>query len=435
MKIAYQIFWISLLSVSVAPSFAAPQHVAPARSDRAHLIGVRSGPQALKTRVVFTFDNIPDYTTTALHFPERLVIDLKNTELATSLNQAVLKGLPIDTIRSAVKPQHALELVLSLKKPMHHDVFTLPASQPYGERLVIDFADLPNKIVGAKPLSPAPKKSVVTQTDESDDDLAPVVNKVTKRAAKTKPKAVPFPSVGQRDIVVVIDPGHGGKDSGANGLNGTHEKDVVLAISRALQNLLQKEPGMRAVLTRRGDYYIGLRERLNIARKDKADMFIAIHADAFKNPYSSGSSVFALSARGASSEAARWLAEKENYSELGGVNLDDKTDVLRSVLLDLSQTGTISLSLQLGGNLLQELGKISHLHHATVEQARFVVLKSPDIPSVLVETGFISNEDEEDRLGDPIYQQQVAQALLKGIRRYFAQYPPPGTLLAAKREH
>lgn len=231
----------------------------------------------------------------------------------------------------------------------------------------------------------------------------------------------------------MIDAGHGGKDAGAVSPTGAREKDVALAIAKHLQTLFHREAGIRAVLTRDGDYYIGLRERLRIARKHKADIFVSIHADAYKTPQASGASVFALSPSGASSEAARWLAEKENLSELGSVNMDDKGIALRSVLLDLAQTGTISLSVQMGSQVLSELNKMARLHHPSVEQARFMVLKSPNIPSILVETGFISNNKEAQQLTHPAYQQRLARAVHAGVRRYFMQYPPAGTILAAKR--
>lgn len=237
-----------------------------------------------------------------------------------------------------------------------------------------------------------------------------------------------------RDVVVVIDPGHGGKDPGAMGRDRRTEKQVVLAIALKLKQLIDRQPGMRAVLTRNGDYYIGLRQRMSIARRNNADIFIAIHADAFNNPASNGASVFALSQTGATSEAARWLAEKENHSELGGVNLaglDDQNGVIRTVLIDLSQTATIGASLQMGQRVLRQLDSVTRLHNNKVEQARFVVLKSPDTPSILVETGFISNPAEERNLMNPAYQARLSQAIFNGIKGYFSEYPPHGSRLAA----
>lgn len=238
-----------------------------------------------------------------------------------------------------------------------------------------------------------------------------------------------------RQVIVVIDPGHGGKDPGATGLKKIHEKDVVLGIAKKLQILINQQSGFKAVLTRNGDYYLTLRQRLAIARQNKADMFIAIHADAYPDPLAHGVSVFALSQRGATSEAARWLAARENQSELmGGVDLNDKEDMLRSVLINLSQTATIQASLLIGQNLLDDVRPFAHLHHAQIEQAAFVVLKSPDIPSLLVETGFLSNSKEEEKLRSPAYQYNLARAMMLGIKEYFIRRPPPGTLLAARKK-
>ncbi len=296
----------------------------------------------------------------------------------------------------------------------------------------------------------------VTSSNEnnSDENEADMINQLTiiedqnslKKYADTSSETTdnyaennaPLLSAGSgnRPVIVVIDAGHGGHDPGATGPNGIHEKNITIAIARDLQYLVDQQKGMHAVMTRDGDYYVGLRDRLAIARKDKGDIFIAIHADAAPelSGEATGASVFALSLHGASSEAARWIAEKENYSELGGIDLDnipDQDSTLRSVLIDLSQTATISDSLILGKDVLHQLGTLSPLHHNVVEQAPFMVLKSPDIPSILVETGFITTPYEEDHLADPIYQQELAHAMLNGIKNYFNYYAPPGTWLAS----
>lgn len=227
-----------------------------------------------------------------------------------------------------------------------------------------------------------------------------------------------------RTLVVVIDAGHGGKDPGAHGQHGTKEKDVVLRIAKRLADDINRLPHLRAVLTRNGDYYIPLRERLRIARKQNADLFIAIHADAYFNKHATGASVYALSQHGATSEAARWLAQRDNYSELGTIELGalkDRSLMLRSVMIDLAQTTTIQDSIKLGNKMLDTLDRLSTLHHTHVEQAPFMVLKSPDIPSVLVETGFITNPHEEKRLATATYQSQVAEALLAAIKQYVKQ--------------
>ncbi|MEO0974393.1 MAG: N-acetylmuramoyl-L-alanine amidase, partial [Pseudomonadota bacterium] len=228
-----------------------------------------------------------------------------------------------------------------------------------------------------------------------------------------------------------IDAGHGGEDPGASGPGGTREKDVVLRIARALAAAVEREPGMKPLLVRDGDYFVSLRERMGRAREHRADMFISIHADAFRDARARGATVYALSARGASSEAARWLAERENAADLiGGVELADKDDVLASVLLDLSQSATISASLQAGKHVLAELDGVVHVRKRTVQQGGFIVLKSPDIPSLLVETAYISNPSEERTLRDPAAQRRLAQAILRGVRSYFYEQAIPGTLVA-----
>ncbi len=313
---------------------------------------------------------------------------------------------------------------------------------PQTLRLVFDVKNAVN--IKTMKWGPAPSKQQglrieLTQKNRvmmSNVDL-PLTKNVKTIAKAVVTTRVPIhvqhaPTQSLRNVIVVIDPGHGGKDPGAAGPKHSKEKNVVLAIAVKLKQLIDKQPGMRAVLTRKGDYYVGLRERLNIARHSNADIFVSIHADAFINQHSNGASVFALSQTGATSEAARWLAEKENYSELGGVNLsglDDENGVIRTVLLDLSQTATITASVQMGNRVLQKMDKITSLHNSAVEQARFVVLKSPDIPSILVETGFITNPREEKNLTSSFYQARLTQSIFEGLKRYFLDYPPQGTRL------
>jgi N-acetylmuramoyl-L-alanine amidase len=299
---------------------------------------------------------------------------------------------------------------------------------PYIARIVVECGSHAQYQVQSQDLPAGYKiRIVLNQTTN-----APIRAVYTPPAKPVSSIRMPFYRGAKRKIVVVIDPGHGGKDPGASGYHKTLEKHVVLAISKRLQQKINRQPGMVAVLTRDGDYFIDLRRRLDISRRYHPDIFVAIHADAFTNTQSHGASVFALSQRGATSEAARWLAEKENYSELGGVNLkglDDKTGVIRSVLIDLSQTATIHASLKIGANVLRYLGRMTTLHNHKVEQARFVVLKSPDTPSILVETGFISNPLEEQRLASSAYQEKLSQAIFDGIYQYFRDYPPRGTQL------
>jgi N-acetylmuramoyl-L-alanine amidase len=269
-----------------------------------------------------------------------------------------------------------------------------------------------------------------------------VVDLIEEGARKAREEAQPTVTEsrnGKRDIVVVVDAGHGGEDPGAIGPRGTREKDVVLSMARTLADLIEKEPGYTARLTRTGDYYIDLRSRTILARKHNADLFVSVHADAFRTPQPRGASVFALSQRGATSETARWLAQSENRSDLiggaGGVSLDGRDDMLAGVLLDLSMTASINSSLGVGNTILNQLGGVAKLHKKGVEQAAFAVLKSPDIPSILVEAGFISNPTEEKNLGSAGYRRKLSEAVFRGIDDYFSKTPPPGTLLAWQKRN
>lgn len=350
----------------------------------------------------FVISGVDRHQVFVLHQPERIVVDFADTMITADVQHLARHSDVIRQVRIGHPSPHASRLVFEMNQAVSIKISTwpLPSKTQKGWRLTF----LPS---GKKP--PSTPKLI------------------------QKP-AVHQPAHTNRDVIVVIDPGHGGKDPGATGLKRTREKDVVLAIARRLKTLIDRQPGMRAVLTRDADYYVGLRERMMIARKHNADMFIAIHADAFDNHNSHGASVFALSQRGATSEAARWLAAKENYSELGGVNLsalDDTNGVIRSVLIDLSQTATIGASLQLGHHILYGLSRITDLHSHKVEQARFMVLKSPDIPSLLIETGFISNQREEMNLNSPAYQARLCQAIFSGINQYFRDHPPHGSRIEA----
>lgn len=405
-----------------------------------------------QTQVVLDLNNIPDHKVFTLSNPPRIVIDLPAVKLATSLVNVVLTHSPVLHIRTSRHSAENLRLVLDLVKPQFPELHIEDNPNNPTKQIIIDLTDKPKSNNSANlalqqtktwleeslPGSDSDNTSPVTQSaPEASPATTKKVNSIKK---KTETVSMPAtlttePTIIKRNpiVTVIIDPGHGGKDPGTTGSLGVHEKDVVLAISQALRSVLAKQPGYHAVLTRSCDYFIPLRGRLAIARKNRGDIFIAIHADAYKDPYATGASVFALSSHGASSEAARWLAEKENYSELGDVSLRDKSDLLRSVLIDLSQTATTAASVQLGQSLLQQLGKIGNLHYTTVEQAPFMVLKSPDIPSVLVETGFLSNPEEQARLRNPVDQKQIAKALAIGIESYFAKNPPPGSLIAAQQ--
>jgi N-acetylmuramoyl-L-alanine amidase len=357
--------------------------------------------------------------------PARLVLDLEDVEFNAVLEQLparisagdpYVRGMRVGRFKPGV-----VRLVLDLKKQAKPQVFVLKPVGEYGHRLVLDvypsepidplLALLEPKDPSAKPATP--EKPATPATDFAAD--APVAD---------PKKPAPASNVA-RLITIAIDAGHGGEDPGAKGRGGTYEKHVTLAIARRLKALVESEPNMRGVLIRNGDYFVKLGDRVAKAKKISADLFVSIHADAFIKPHARGSSVFALSERGATSAAARILAEKENQADqIGGVNLDNYESVVQQVLVDLSQEATINDSLKLAKAVLGEIGGVNNLHKAHVEQAGFAVLKAPDIPSILVETAFLTNPDEEKKLRDDKYQDKLAQAIMLGIRKYFSANPP-----------
>lgn len=346
-----------------------------------------------RTRLVFDLSGAAQHKLFTLSKPERVVIDIEDVRLSADLPRELPETDLVRQLRNAPRNGDDLRVVLDLRGRARTKSFLLAPDSSSGHRLVIDlFAD--------------------------------------KKAARKVTKTLPQPQH-LRDVIIAIDAGHGGKDPGAIGRHGTYEKHIALSVARELARQVKKQRGMKPVLIRDGDYYIGLRDRMEKAREHKADLFISIHADAFKNKSARGSSVYALSLNGATSEAAKWLAGRENASELvGGVTLDDKDDMVASVLLDLSQTATIQASLDVGRHVLAQLSANGRLHKPTVQQAGFIVLKSPDIPSILVETAFISNPEEERKLTNKKHQKKMASSLLKGIKKYFQHKAPPGTLLA-----
>ncbi|HDS1776462.1 TPA: N-acetylmuramoyl-L-alanine amidase [Pseudomonas putida] len=378
------------------------------------------------TRLVFDLSGPVQHSVFTLSAPDRLVIDINGATLAAPLNVAT-SNTPISNVRSAQRTPTDLRVVVDLKKSVTPKSFTLAPNAQYGNRLVVDLYDQEADAIAASAPPPAP---------------APVQTPATTPAVPVTPaqpaiKLPPVPS-GKRDIVVAIDAGHGGEDPGASGSRGQHEKDIVLQIAKELQRQINSEKGFRAELTRTGDYFIPLRKRTEIARKKGADLFISIHADAAPSRAAFGASVFALSDRGATSETARWLADTENRSDLiggaGNVSLDDKDRMLAGVLLDLSMTATLSSSLNVGQKVLGNMGRVTSLHKQRVEQAGFMVLKSPDIPSILVETGFISNNNEAAKLASSSHQQALARSIRTGVHQYFQQNPPPGTYIAWLRD-
>lgn len=357
------------------------------------------------TRIVFDISGPVQHKLFSLPKPDRIVIDLRDTTLIKSLSSPEYnKGL-INKIRSAPRNKNDLRIVLDISKSVKAKSFVLKPSQDYNYRLVIDLFDKDVSSKNAK-------------------------NKNAKNAKKRLEKL----SRNDRSLVIAIDAGHGGDDPGAIGYRGTREKDVVFAIAKKLEKLVSKEMGMRPLMIRKGDYYVSLRKRMKKARDSRADMFISIHADAFRDKRAKGASVYALSQKGASTEAASWLARGENASDfVGGVSLEDKDDLLTSVLLDLSMSGTIEASMEMGSYVLNGLKKVGKVHKKRVEQAEFAVLKSPDVPSILIETAFISNPQEERNLLNKNHQQKVASSIMDGIRMYFARNPVPGTILAGRK--
>jgi len=397
------------------------------------LLAVRVWPAPDYTRITLEGSARLQFSHIVVKDPERLVVDLEGVELDSvlqTLPSKVMESDPyIKLIRAGRNRPGVVRLVVELKEEINPQVFTLGPIGSYGHRLVLD-------LYPAQPLDPLlaliQKSSPLDAAAGEEANAAPAGSEVARhetpaaRANRRTPAA-------DRLITVVLDAGHGGEDPGAVGRRGSYEKNVTLSIAQRLKRKIDAEPNMRAVMTRDGDYFVPLYDRVTRARRLQADLFVSIHADAFVRPEARGSSVFVLSERGASSSAARWLAEKENDADLiGGVNLAKQEGHLARTLLDLSQTATINDSLKLGRAVLTELGDINTLHKQQVEQAGFAVLKAPDIPSILVETAFISNPEEEQRLNDNAYQDKMADAILRGLRRYFQDNPPMGRTKVAQ---
>jgi len=382
---------------------------------QSNLRAVRVWPAKDYTRITLENSQPLKYTHLMVKDPERLVLDLEDVEF-----NSVLQSLPskisesdpyIKLIRAGRNKPGVVRLVIELKGEhgsVRPQVFTLKPVGEYAHRLVLD-------LYPSEPLDPLMALLEKTATQPA---------KSAGKSESRDPQAKQTPEIA-RLVTIVLDPGHGGEDPGAIGRGGNQEKDVTLSVARRLKTMIDAEPNMRTLLTRDGDYFIPLQQRVQKARRVQADLFVSIHADAFIKPTARGSSVFVLSQTGASSSAARWLAQRENAADLiGGVNLGVKDPYLARTLLDLSQTATSNDSLKLGKAVLGEIGSINALHKGRVEQAGFAVLKAPDIPSILVETAFISNPEEEQKLTDEAYQDQLADAMLRGIKQYFARNPP-----------
>ncbi|MGE5153479.1 MAG: N-acetylmuramoyl-L-alanine amidase [Bdellovibrio bacteriovorus] len=360
---------------------------------------VRVATAAEQTRLTLLLDGTVTHRIFTLTDPDRVVLDIPDARLTGPLPAADPQDAILVGLRSGVRDQGELRIVMDLKQPVRVKSFPLTPEGGAQQRLVVELI----------------AKGAVSPPGKGKDVAAPP----RARAPAARP------------VVVAIDAGHGGHDPGAIGGRGTLEKNVTLAIARRLAALVDKEPGMRPVMIREGDSFVHLHERIKKAREAKADLFISIHADAFNNPNVRGSSVFTLSERGATSEAAKWLADRENSADLlGGVDLKTNDDVLANVLLNMSQNATLEHSGEAAGAVLRNLSRLGDTHRGQVQKAGFVVLKSPDIPSMLVETAFISNPEEEARLTTPAHQQHLAEAILAGIKAYFRKFPPPGAGVA-----
>jgi N-acetylmuramoyl-L-alanine amidase len=411
--------WLAFLLVVIVSSGA---HAAEIKT-------VRTSLDPARTRVVFDLTDRVEYKVFTMRNPHRVVIDFRQTRPRAKLTLPTSASKTLKRLRHAARGEQGLRVVLDLEHAVKVDDVLLAPNREYGYRVVLDLTALqPTGTLGV-----ARNPELIAAAE---------VPHASKKAASTELAAVkrtPAPAVAMktlRDVVVAIDAGHGGQDVGAIGPSGVYEKEITLAVARELAAVINQHPGMRAVLTRRQDRYLKLRERLGLAREHRADVFISVHADAFRDRRVQGSSVYVLSQSGASSEAAEWLADNENASDLiGGVSLDDKDDVLKSVLLDLSQTASIEASIDLGNSVLDALKRLGPVHKKRVQHAGFMVLKSPDIPSILVETAFISNPTEEKRLRNQKFRRKLAEALYGGVLDYFESNPPPDTRIAENRRH
>lgn len=418
-------------------------------ANQATLKDVRLWTSPDSTRVVFDLGGPTRPDLFMIDNPLRLVVDLPDARTASTLSSDIVGSGLVKRVRTGVRHGSDLRAVLDLTDHVKPKSFMLEPDGDHGYRLVVDLRPAsstpktriatasgpPQSNKDGPPKSRSPKGSADNTAEATANAMAQASAPPSRQAAAPK-RVSRTPEPPSRDIVIVIDAGHGGKDPGAHGRNGTREKDVVLKIARRLKAMVDDQPNMRGVLTRDSDTYIGLRQRMVLARKAKADLFISVHADAApRGARASGASVYALSHHGATSEHARWLARRENAADLvGGVSLKGKDDSLASFMLDLSQSASIEASVDAGGRVLKELGNLGALHKAKIQQAGFMVLKSPDIPSFLVETAFISTPAEERKLASAGYQRQLASAMLRGIKGYFASYRP-ATFIAEAQMH
>jgi len=398
----------------------------PGYAEQINISALRYWNTPDQTQMLFDVTSSPQHRVFLMNNPSRLVIDMRNTNVKLALSQPAPSHPLFSQVRVATKNKTDIRIVVDLKRDISSKNMSLRTNSMNGHRLVIELLDKAPD-TSAKVAEKSEIKAsagAVKMADSQSIEEKPVKESQKAVTRKTATSPVEPTKVAKRDkdIVVAVDAGHGGDDPGAHGQNGTEEKKITLAIARKLADLINQQPGMKAVLVRKGDYYVDLRKRMQIARAAKADLFISIHADAFQNSTVKGASVFTLSNKGATSEAARWLANSENASDLvGGVSLNDKEDVLASVLLDLSQTATQDASVNVARKVLKNFEHIGELHYASVQKAGFLVLKSPDVPSILVETAFISNPSEELKLVNTAHQSKIAGAIFNGVRSYFSK--------------
>ena len=403
----------------------------------AKILGVRIWPSEDYTRITLESDTPLPITQQILTNPDRLVVDVQGLELNPTLKDLVAKVKPNDPYVSQIRVGQfqpgIVRLVFDLKEPIKPQLFTLEPIGEYDFRMVFDlYPTTPPDPLMELVKSSAKKESALAKSNEEVDLIAQFATKKERDAPKTpvaqaipEIKDTPAPTKYKRLITIAIDPGHGGEDPGAIGALGSKEKNVVLSIAKRLKEKIEGEAYMRPYLTRDGDYFVPLHVRVQKARRVESDLFISIHADAFIEPRAKGASVFALSQMGASSSMARWMANKENASDLiGGINIKTQDRQVANLLLDMSTTAQIKDSMQVANSVLKQIGGFAALHKGKVEQASFAVLKAPDIPSILVETAFISNPQEEARLNDDGYQDRIAEAILRGIKEYFSKNPP-----------
>ena len=382
-------FLKSLAGLSGLAASAVPNIAFAAKHKNAQVENIRLSKNQGHVRLVFDLNGVAEHSVFSLHKPERVVLDIKNTRMSHGLVDQVQANSLIRGIRSGVRNKNDLRVVFDLSGQVAPRSFVLAPSSDFGHRLVIDLHD--------------------------------------------KEESVKLKKSAERDVVIAIDAGHGGRDPGATGRSGTHEKVITLQIAKRLEKHINQQRGMKAVLIRSNDRFMRLRERIHKARDKRADLMISLHADSFPDPRARGSSIYALSVDGASSETARMLAENENAADLlfGDVNLAVEDQMVKEVLFDLSLTGTIESSLDIGGEILSQIKSVNRVHKKKVQQAGFAVLKAPNIPSVLLETAFLSNPREEKNLRSSAHQEKVAKAITRGIGKYFARKAPPGTWLAA----